>query len=116
MEPCHGPSHKDAPIRLFVSGRLGPAFGVDHRRNTPFPENSASRLQFRSYGFSSASIATCEMASSTSLGAPLHAIAPIVFPSTLMGSPPRLGNPSGKARMATFPFFNESSAAPEGCP
>src|ERR1019366_3335526 len=66
--------------------------------------------------FSSASIATCEMASSTSLGAPLHAIAPIVLPSTLMGSPPRLGNPSGKASMAISPFFNESSAAPEGCP
>jgi hypothetical protein len=45
--------------------------------------------------FRRASIAACEMASSTSLAAPLQAMAPMVLPSTLMGSPPRLGNPSG---------------------
>ena len=40
------------------------------------------------YFFNKASIAACAIASSTSDAAPLHAIAPIVSPSTWMGSPP----------------------------
>jgi len=40
-------------------------------------------------------MAACEMASSSSLAAPLHATAPMTLSSTLIGSPPRLGKPSG---------------------
>jgi len=70
----------------------------------------------RCFYFSSALIATCEMASSTSLAAPLHATAPIILPSTWIGRPPWLGNPSGKTSTPRFPPFNESSAAFDGLP
>ena len=72
-----------APRRAGAGGRrLAGRCHLRHRISIP-GGRSARHPYFRS-----ALIATCEIASSTSLAAPLHATAPIILSSTLIGSPP----------------------------
>ena len=67
--------------------------------------------EMHAHYFKMASIAACEIASSTSDAAPLQAILPITFPSTLIGRPPWFGNPSGKAREKGLSAGDHPSAA-----
>ena len=64
---------------------------------TPFrkSQKNPANLDRPAPYFSSASTAACEIASSTSDAAPLHATAPMVCPSTFTGTPPWFGKPSG---------------------
>src|SRR5207342_2797239 len=75
---------------------------IESAARAALAESEELALTFGRFYFSSASMAAWEIASSTSLAAPLHAIEPMVLPSTLIGSPPRLGNPSGKTSTARF--------------